>query len=272
MTPNLFVATQTLFQPHKWFRQSKAEKSLRKTERWNEPVPGVYEYIPGRGWYLIEKDKLHATDKDANDGPKDGGPVLPIGEVGTIKMQPPIAVRYSKVLKRYLLAPEYEARKRYGDIKNSRGTKLLHVGFFRLDDEISWVNCWDENGEFVPGPYRLWFFDTKTGQFRHMLRGDDPEYQRSHPGSRVQSRQNSIDQGQLVRRHSQESRSTEYRGAGSTRANSTYTQSKPSSKAPSQANSRRGSFSRGQPSPRIPLDEAGAALKKLQKERAERAA
>ncbi|CAI6340863.1 unnamed protein product [Periconia digitata] len=284
MTPNLFVATQTLFQPKKWFRQSKIEKPQRKTERWSEPVPGLYEYIPGRGWYLIEKDKISATDQDASDDSKEGGPVLSIKEtassVDTIKVQPPIAVRYSKVLKRFLLSPDYDVRKKHGDIESSQGAKLLHVGFFRLDDEVSWVNCWDENGEFIPGPYRLWFYDTRTQQFRHMLRRDDPVYQRSHPGSRAQSRQNSFDREQVVRRHSQESRSTEYKaGPGSTRdgqsmpssrATSVYVQSKPTSKAPSQANSRRGSFSRGQPSPRIPLDEAGAALKMLQKERAER--
>lgn len=284
MTPNLFVATQTLFQPHKWFRQNKPEKSQRKTERWNEPVPGLYEYIPGRGWYLIEKNKIPAKSKDAGEDSKEGGPVLTIEEttpVETIKVQPPIAVRYSKVLKRYLLAPDYEVRKKYGDIESSRGNKLLHVGFFRLDDDVSWVNCWDENGEFVPGPYRLWCYDVHTKQFRHMLRRDDPEYQRTRPNSRVASRQNSFDRESLQRRHSQESRSTEYRGGASStrdgqsvpssRPNSVLTQSKPTSKTASQANSRRGSFSRGQPSPRLPLHEAGAALKKLQKERAERA-
>jgi hypothetical protein len=278
MAPNLFVATQTLFQPHKWFRNDKTEKPKRKTERWEEPVPGLYEYIPRRGWYLIEKDDAQGTTEIGSKG----GPVLTITETTpkeTIKMNPPVAVRYSKVLKRYLLEPDYKPRKEHGEIENSRG-KTIQVGFFRLDDEVSWVNCWDEDGEFIPGPYRLWVFDKKTKRFRHMLRGDDPQYQRSQESSRMQSRQNSVERGQSVRRHSQESRSTEYRaGPGSThdgqsitstRANSVrnLTISMPNSTNASRANSRRGSPTRGPLSPRIALDEAGAALRKVQKDRA----
>ncbi|KAF1957749.1 hypothetical protein CC80DRAFT_33189 [Byssothecium circinans] len=281
MAPNLFVASQTLFQPRKWFRSSKSEKPKRLQERWEEPVPGFYEYIPRRGWFLIEKDK-DITAVGSGADPK-GGPVLTIEETApkeTIKVDPPVAVRYSKVLKRYLLSPDYLDRKKDGEIENSQGKKII-VSFFRLDDGVSWVNFLDEHGEFIPGPYRLWIIDSSSKNFRHMLRRDDPEYQRSQANSRVQSRQNSIDRDLVVRRHSQESRSTEYRGGGlgsirdersgsSTRASSIrgLTQSTPNSNAPSQANSRRGSFTRGLLSPRIPLDEAGVALRKLQKEQA----
>lgn len=281
MTPNLFVATQTLFQPKKWFRKDKSERPTRKTEHWQQPVPGVYEYIPGRGWYLIStyKDSFGNAAFDS----KDRGPVATIEEKkpeDLIKMVPPTPVRYSKVLKRYLLSPDYELRKKYGDIENSRG-RMIQVGFFQLDDGVAWVNCWDEQGEFIPGPYKLWCIDVRTHKFRHMKKGDDPAYQRSQANSLANSRQNSFDRSADHR--SQDSRSTEFRsGPGSTRdgascpstrANSIHglTPSNPASRSASQANSRRSSPTRGQRSPlspRLPFDEAKAALSIVAQERA----
>lgn len=272
MTPNLFVATQKVFQPHKWFKKQN-EKPQRRTEHWESPVPGAYEYIPGRGWYLV------ATYKEQTDdiASKDGGPVGGSADEKqreTVPVPSPVPVRYSKVLKKYLLNPDYEARKKYGVIENSRG-RMVQVGFFQLDEKVSWVNCWDEEGEFIPGPYKLWCIDARTERFRHMLRADDPEYQRSHPNSRAPSRANSFEREAGSRRNSQESRSTQYRpGPGSTydgpsvpstRANSTkgLGSSNPTSKSGSQPSSRRNSLSRGQRSPRIPLDDVNANLREL---------
>ncbi|KAF2681508.1 hypothetical protein K458DRAFT_406490 [Lentithecium fluviatile CBS 122367] len=277
MTPNLFVATQTLFKPKKWFRKDKHERPTRKTEHWESPVPGVYEYIPGRGWYLLATYKNAPSDTTDTDS-KEGGPIKSFGEEDLIKMAPPTPVRYSKVLKRYLLSPDYEIRKKHGAIPNERG-KMVQAGFFQLDDGVAWVNCWDEKGEFIPGPYKLWCIDAKTKAFRHMKKGDDPEYQRSQANSLANSRQNSFD-ARDIDRHSQDSRSTEYRsGPGSTRdgpscpstrANSIkgLTPSNPASRGPSQANSRRSSPTRGPRSPRLPFDEAKAALSIVAKERA----
>lgn len=274
MTPNLFVATQTLFQPKKWFRKDKPERPMRKREHWDDPVPGVYEYIPGRGWYLM------ATYKQNPQRDLEPSTAANLDDDNLIKMIPPTPVRYSKVLKRYFLSPDYELRKKHGDIPNERG-KLVTAGFFQLDDGVAWVNCWDEEGEFIPGPYKLWCIDAATQQFRHMKRGDDPAYQRSAANSRAASRQNSPDRS--ADRRSQESRSTEFRSAPgstrdaqsgpSTRANSIrgVDRSNPASRAHSQANSRRGSFSRDQRSPRsprLPLDEAKAALSIVAQERA----
>jgi hypothetical protein len=274
MTPNLLLATQTLFSPHKWFNRQKSERPTRKTEHWDSPVPGIYEYIPGRGWYLV------ATDKDApaqagENGKGSGDRARPTSKesngagVETIRMTQPVQVKYSKVLKRYLLAPDYEMRKKYGDVQDFRG-KWYTAGFFRLDDGIAWVECWDEDGEFIPGPYKLWCIDQQTGKFRHMLRGDDPAY--------MHSRHNSFE-GEPRRRRSQDSRSTQYRNNSkpgsqrdgpsvpSTRANSikAYTPSGPTSHAASRGGSRRNSPKR---SPSIPLDEAKERLKKVAAERA----
>jgi hypothetical protein len=279
MTPNLLVATQTLFSPHKWFKRQQSERPTRKTEHWDSPVPGHYEYIPGRGWYLV------ATDKDASsnvDLATDGGPVgtLPMKSTKSkdmIRMAQPVAVKYSKVLKRYLLDPDYRIRKRHGEIKDSRG-RSVQVGFFRLDDGIAWVQCWDANGEFIPGPYKLWCVDAATEKFRHMLRKDDPDY----APSRANSRQNSFDRDPSTGRRSQDSRSTQYRASGpatprdgptapSSRANSirgltpSVPSSQPGSQANSRANSRRVSPQR---SHSLPLEEAKAALRAMAKAQA----
>ncbi|KAF2650899.1 hypothetical protein K491DRAFT_607969 [Lophiostoma macrostomum CBS 122681] len=274
MTPNLFVATQTLFSPHKWFKnRPKGERLARKTEHWDTPVPGIYEYIPGRGWYLIATDKevpanvdpdIKSPDDQSTPTPKTPFPNGSKQEV--VRMTSPVQVKYSKVLKRYLLAPDYELRKKHGKIQSAQG-KWYDAGFFRLDDGIAWVECWDDHGEFIPGPYKLWCIDTATGKFRHMLKGDDPKY--------VPSRQNS------ARGRSQDSRSTQFRsGAGSTRdgasvpssrANSIkspvsglYTPSAPTSRSTSQANSRRESPKRSPlASPRVPLEEAKERLRAM---------
>lgn len=274
MTPNLFVATQTLFSPHKWFKNQKSERPSRKTEHWESPIPGIYEYIPGRGWYLIATDKepsagvgsdAPAAEDQATPTPKDPNPNGLERE--TIRMTQPVQVTYSKVLKRYLLAPDYEMRKKYGKIPDSQG-KFYTAGFFRLDDGIAWVECWDDHGQFIPGPYKLWCLDQNTGKFRHMLKGDDPSY--------VRSRTNSFETG-LSRRRSQDSRSTQYRsGPGSTRdgpsvpstrANSIkqLTPSAPTSHPGSQANSRRNSPKR---SPTIQLEEAKERLRAMAAEQA----
>jgi hypothetical protein len=269
MTPNLFLATQTLFSPHKWFKSREGERPKRRNEHWDSPIPGIYEYIPGRGWYLIATDKEATNPVQQQDAPNPGENARPTSKDSqqgkareTIKMTPPVQVKYSKVLKRYLLAPDYEMRKKHGRIQDSRG-RWYTAGFFRLDDGIAWVECWDEEGEFIPGPYKLWCIDQQTGNFRHMLKGDDPSF--------VPSRQNSID-GDSGRRRSQDSRSTQYRSGpasiregpsqSSTRPNSmrALNMSTPTSRAGSQANSRRNSPKR---SPSIPLDEAKERLKKM---------
>lgn len=276
MTPNLFVATQKVFQPRKWFKKQN-DKPQRRTERWESPLPGVYEYIPGRGWYLVATYEEHAESDAAGIASKDGGPVggaVPAKHKETVPVSPPVPVRYSKVLKKYLLNPDYEVRKKYGTIENAKG-RMVQVGFFKLDDGVAWVNCWDEEGEFIPGPYKLWCIDKHNDRFRHMLKADDPEYQRSHPSSRTASRANSVERDAGSRRNSQDSRSTRYRpGPGSTydgpsvpssRANSVrnFSTSDPASKSGSRVNSRRNSLTRGQRSPRILLDDANPALREL---------
>lgn len=206
MTPNLLVATQKLFSPHKWFKSQPAERTQRTTEHWDSPIPGIYEYIPGRGWYLVATDKTSSDEtKGQPTSPKkfteDGKVDLEHLKCDTIPMKPPIEVKYSKVLRQYLLAPDYQLRKKHGRVKGESG-KYYEAGFFRLDNpENAWVECWDNRGEFIPGPYKLWVIDQNTEEFRHMLKGDDPAY--------ISSRTNSLEPDL----HSEDSRSTRFAGS-----------------------------------------------------------
>lgn len=208
MSPNLFLATQKLFSPHKWFRQSNSqERSERRTEHWAEPTPGLYEYIPGRGWYLIAKTKDAPHDLPAST--ENGGPVQasqdPPKEYE--KLSRPMSVHWSRVLKRYLLENDYKARKKYGAVSNGKG-RDVEVGFFRLDDGVAWVQCWDQEGTFIPGPYKMWCISARTGQFRSMLKRDDPKLAGSRPSSLSNSRNPSFERDPDSQ--SQDSRSTRF--------------------------------------------------------------
>jgi hypothetical protein len=207
MSPNLFLATQKLFSPHKWFRENKSqERSLRRTEHWAKPTPGLYEYIPGRGWYLIAKEKEAVQESTTEATTTEGGPVQAAQEPQTSyeKLARPVSVHWSRVLKRYLLEPAYKDRKNHGVITNEKGKKI-EVGFFRLDDGVAWVQCWDQHGTFIPGPYKLWCISARTGLFRPMLKGDDPKFAGSRGNSRSNSRNPSIE-----RQNSGDSRSTQF--------------------------------------------------------------
>ncbi|KAI8931915.1 hypothetical protein NX059_010817 [Plenodomus lindquistii] len=270
MTPNLLVVTQKAFSPHKWFKRSNSQRAQRVIEEWSTPVPGRYEHIPGRGWYLIATLKdaaAHGLDVTSSDG----GPVLPTKSnlpKEYVKLEQPIQVHKSKVLTgRWFLDPDYKMRKKLGLIKNDQG-KQIEVGFFKLDDG-TWVNCWDHEGNFIPGDpkirgYRRWCIDAQTQQFRPMLKRDDPNF--------VRSRQNSQEREQDT--HSQDSMShilgsrpnstRNGPSVSSTRASSIrFGPSAPSSKPPSQRPSRANSPMRNNS---IPLEEAKIALRRMAKE------
>jgi hypothetical protein len=271
MTPNLFLATQKVFSPHKWFRTPKSDRPTRVTEYWITPEPGQYEYIPGRGWFLTATSKGELPDvvefKSADGNPTSSTTTSSPQEFTNLPK--PIPVHRSRVLGRYLLDADYKDRKRTAQMTNERG-KRVQVGFFRLDNGVAWVHCWDEHGGFISGGetgYKLWCIDATTGQFRHMKKGDDPKFIHS----RYSPRECEADS------HSQESVSTAFPSvpgsardgpsAPSTRASSIRGPfSNPTSTPSSQAQSRRGSPRRNNS---IPLEEAKAALRRMAKEQEE---
>ncbi|KAL5115503.1 hypothetical protein ACEQ8H_006566 [Pleosporales sp. CAS-2024a] len=267
MTPNLFLATQKVFQPHKWFRAPKTERSTRVAEYWSTPVPGQYEYIPGRGWFLIARSvQAHVESANVHISGKDAAVPNPLSEPREFeKLAKAIPVLRSRVLGRYLLEDDYKRRKKTAMIKNENGKKV-HAGFFQLDNGVAWVHCWDEDGIFIPGDksgYKLWCIDSATKEFRHMRKGDDPHFVRSRPASRERD----------VDARSQETVSTAFRtgpasvrdgpSLPSTRASSIRGPLSPTSTRSSCAHSRRNSPRRNNS---VPLEEAKAALRLMAKE------
>jgi hypothetical protein len=269
MAPNLFVATQKAFAPHKWFKSNKIDQS-RVVEEWSSPVPGQYESIPGRGWFLI------ATLKDESKPESNPKPsVKSSNDKEYTPLDQPVPLKYSHAIGRYFLEPEFNKRKKTVMVKNDKG-KEVKAGFFRVDD-VAWVRCWDENDTFIPGNangaagYQRWVLDQQTQQFRHMIKRDDPNYVRSRKNSPARDADN----------RSQESVSTEYRtsrpgstkngfSVASTRANSVrYQPPTPTSNPGSQRPSRQSSPKR---SDSIPLEEAKIALRRLAREHEEAAA
>ena len=270
MTPNLFLATQKVFQPHKWFRTTKSERPTRVTEYWATPAPGQYEYIPGRGWYLIAKLKDLPADLIELAG-SEGDPVLPASSPQRefVKLQKPIPVHRSRVLGRYLLEDDYKNRKRTTEIKNEQG-KRVQAGFFRLDNGVAWVHCWDDDGIFIPGGktgYKLWCIDAATDQFRHMRKGDDPNFVRSRNTSRERDPDSRSEDSVSTAFRSGPASTRDGPSIPSTRASSIRGPlSNPTSNPSSRAQSRRSSPRRNNS---IPLEEAKAALRRMAKEQEE---
>ena len=133
---------------------------------------------------------LKEAPHDISEKASEGGPVQTPQESPKEyeRLALPISAHWSRVLKRYMLEDDYTARKKYGTIQNERG-RNIEVGFFRLDDGVAWVQCWDQEGTFIPGPYKLWCISQRTGLFRPMLKGDDPKF----AGSRINSRNPSFE-------------------------------------------------------------------------------
>jgi hypothetical protein len=257
MTPNLFLATQKVFSPHKWFRTPNIERATRKTEYWKGPVPGQYEYIPGRGWYLIATLKDAPTEVISAKNSDESATFSQEKEF--VKLAQPIPAVRSQVLGRYLLEEEYKTRKRYGNIRNERG-KQIYVGFFQLDDKVAWVQCWDEKGQFISkSEYKRWCIDGETKQFRHLRKGDDPNFEREADNRSQQSASTGYQRGPTS--------TNDIPSVSSTRASSFRGPiSNPASPLSSQAPSRRGSPGRNNS---IPLEEAKAALRRMAREHEE---
>lgn len=152
MSPNLFVALKTLGHPETWFREKPASAPISLIQQRSTPIPGIYKHISS-GWFLIAREST------------------PGSKVFTNKLDTPLPVIYSQVLKRWLFEDEFVARQRKGRIE---GEPKWHKGdgFFRLDDGVSWVHCFDSEEGFIPGPWRRYCFDRETDRFRPMLKGD----------------------------------------------------------------------------------------------------
>ncbi|KAI9683140.1 MAG: hypothetical protein M1829_005931 [Trizodia sp. TS-e1964] len=150
MTPNVTLVLRKAFSPSRWLRKRSrccnAPKS--KVEHWSRPVPGTYEYIPGRGWYMIEKDGF-----------------------GPLKVRQ--AVVYCQVLGRWILQAEFECRSQV--VWTDEGKRIR---CFQLDDGVTWVNCWGMDGRVKNAPWDRWMLDEKNGNFRLMPQQEQQHWQK----------------------------------------------------------------------------------------------
>ncbi|KAI9698669.1 MAG: hypothetical protein M1836_003779 [Candelina mexicana] len=159
MAPNLFVGVCTLFKPQTWFchkAHPKRNASVGRLEHWDSPIPGTYEYIPGRGWYLVATDFPSSINK----------------------RQP---VNYCQITEKWVLQSDFEQRSHFAIVEVSPG-KQKRMGFFRLDDGIAYVMCWNGQGALIPGPWERWCLDKETRKFRKMVIGDDPNRKKKVEG------------------------------------------------------------------------------------------
>ncbi|KAI9039632.1 uncharacterized protein KD926_009224 [Aspergillus affinis] len=145
MAPNLFLCLRMAFCPVYWFqRGERIQGSIHKEEHWDSPIPGIYKYIPGRGWHLMCKDG-HEFDEKV-----------------------PVPLVYCRILHRHIFEPEMEDRCQWHTV-NEEGAESGKFMFFRLDDGKTWVTGWDSKGKFIPGPYQKWYFDSETNTMRRIL-------------------------------------------------------------------------------------------------------
>ncbi|PLB51155.1 hypothetical protein P170DRAFT_446290 [Aspergillus steynii IBT 23096] len=145
MAPNLFLCLRMALCPLYWFqRGERIQGSIHREEHWESPVPGIYKYIPGRGWHLICKDGNEYDEKA------------------------PVPLVYCRILHRHIFEHEMEERCQWHSVTID-GAETERFLFFRLDDGCTYVTGWDAKGKFIPGPYQKYYLDPETHTMRHIL-------------------------------------------------------------------------------------------------------
>jgi len=188
MTLNLFLCARKVACPLEWC--SSKPRSVRpqdqhRFEHWESPIPGIYEFIPGRSWYLVRRDtdtdsesesdssSLSSTSTKSSSSRHASTSTSTSRRVSKDSTLGKEEVRYCRALHRYFLASELEARCRWELVVRREGAKPTRTRFFQLDDGVAWVPCWDEKGKFIHGPYRKWCLDKEMGCMRPMARADE---------------------------------------------------------------------------------------------------
>ncbi|KAI9726554.1 MAG: hypothetical protein M1834_008996 [Cirrosporium novae-zelandiae] len=159
MAPNLYILLRNIFVPSCWRLPSHSRRGSRDApkkahivhEHWDFPVPGTYEYRPGRGWFLIQLDLDQPGAK--------GQP-----------FEKPQQVVYCNVLERWMFLSDYKARCHWERVMMPNARKYddpCHMRFLRLDDSVGYLMCWDEDGKPLDGPWMLWEMDEKKKKLRY---------------------------------------------------------------------------------------------------------
>jgi hypothetical protein len=117
------------FSPHRWtVKRSSSKDSVKPKEQWDLPVPGIYEYKTGRGWYLTE----YLENFESSPGDTTGK--------NKTRERLPRKVTYCQVLHRMMFTDEYEERRHWEYVKTSDSFEVEEFGFFRMDDGITYVS------------------------------------------------------------------------------------------------------------------------------------
>lgn len=184
MSPNPFTLVKLAFSPHRWNKNSRSssQQSVKPREQWDLPVKGIYEYKPGRGWYLVEY---------VEDAEPSSSSIASTASVKASKAERlPRHCTYAKVQGRMMFTSDYEKRRHFEYVKTGDNYQVEQCGFFRMDDGTTYVciiicsncfsdanglvqvKCWDNFGHFIPGPYQQWCIDDKTKRMRPMVKSD----------------------------------------------------------------------------------------------------
>lgn len=200
MAPNLFILARNIFHPKYLLRHGRKDRikikgSISREEHWDAPVPGTYKYTPGQGWFLIRRDDDTEQASVGSHTQIDSSCSDISSTLGSTQQSLPEPVVYNSILHRYILVSDLKRRVRRCEIpvacniaastsSNSEKTKqkptaatttatttrMQAFWFLRLDDGKTWVAAWDDNDNFLPGPYLKWRYDKKKKEMK--LRAD----------------------------------------------------------------------------------------------------
>ena len=162
MTPNLFLLARKIFYPRCWLSRRRLRRSHRRTADDREDVEPIrssqschsYKYVPGHGWRLVRHHGLVKAGSTETE-----------------------SVIWCQILQRWMPQSELDDRTRRATVMRDDGI-LVERSFFRFDDGVTWVDCWDSQGKVKPGPWRRWCIDDDDDEphkMRPMLKRDDPD-------------------------------------------------------------------------------------------------
>ena len=131
MSPNPFTLVKLMCSPHQWNKRRTSHDSLTPKVQRNEPVPGIYEYKKGRGWYLVE----YVEDVE----PSSNSTTSTVSRQSKRERLPRQVIK-CRVLDRWMFTTDYEKRRHFEYVQNSEDdSQVDQVGFYRMDDGVTYV-------------------------------------------------------------------------------------------------------------------------------------
>ncbi|KAI9887815.1 MAG: hypothetical protein M1823_000337 [Watsoniomyces obsoletus] len=158
MAPNLLVLVKNLLRPRCWGISSRRHRRRRSASPSNQHPNHEsrrnsyqYTYVPERGWFLAQRNPSSSTTSEED-------PLV-----------------WCTVLRRWMPKAAVNERRKWAEVTLDDG-RVSKRKFLRLDDGVTWVDCWADDGTVKTGPWRRWCIDDQTGEMRPMLKRDDPNW------------------------------------------------------------------------------------------------